>query len=220
MIDLTGPTRRGALAYGVGGVALALAPSLAHAQSAPAGKVDEKELMAGDALPDIVLGKADAPITIVEYASMTCGHCATFHIETLPELKTKYLDTGKAKFMLREFPLDPLAAAAFMLARCQGDKREAVVDLLFKQQKNWAYTDKPLEGLQATLRQTGMGADAFNKCLEDKDLYQNVLKVHRRAADKFAITSTPTFFINGERRIGTITFADLDKILSGIADKK
>ena len=109
--------------------------------------------MAGEALPDVALGASTAPVTIVEYASMTCAHCAAFYATTFPEIKSKYIDTGKVRFILREFPLDPLAAAGFMLARCAGDdKRNAIVDLLFAQQKNWAFTDKPLEALAALLK--------------------------------------------------------------------
>lgn len=218
MTNFSGLTRREALVAGA--AALALAPSLAFAQGAAAAKVDEKELMADNALPDVVVGKADAPVTIVEYASLTCTHCAAFASDTFPQLKEKYIDTGKVKFILREFPLDALAAAGFMLARCSGDKREAVVDLLFKQQKNWAFVDKPLDALEATLRQTGMSAETFKKCLDDKDLYQNVIKVNRRGAEKFGVNSTPTFFINGERRIGSITLADIDKIVAPLVDKK
>ena len=131
---------------------LAACPALA--EKAPAPKVTIDELMAPNALPDIVEGKADAPVTIVEYASMTCGHCAAFHHDVYPILKKDYIDTGKVKFILREFPLDPIATAAFMLARSLGDKRDAAVDLLFAQQKNWAFTDTPLDGL-GQCRQTG-----------------------------------------------------------------
>ena len=125
-------------------------------------------LMAGEALPDVALGAKEAPVTIVEYASMTCAHCAGFYATTFPELKSKYINPGKVRFILREFPLDPLAAAAFMLARCAGDdKRNAVVDLLFAQQKTWALTDKPLEFLAALLKQTGMSQKTFDACLEN-----------------------------------------------------
>ncbi len=214
-------SRRDALIAGAAAGAFALAPALAFAQGAqPAAKVDVAELMADNALPDVVVGKADAPVTIVEYASLTCTHCATFHNEVYPELKTKYIDTGKVKFILREFPLDALAAAGFMLARCSGDKREAVAELLFKQQKNWAFVDKPLDALEAQMRQTGMSAETFKKCLDDKELYQNVIKVNKRGSEKFNVQSTPTFFINGERRIGTIPLADIDKILAPLLDKK
>lgn len=188
----------------------------ATAEKTPSGKVSVDELMAPNALPDVVEGKADAPVTIVEYASMTCSHCAAFHRDVYPTLKTNYIDSGKAKFILREFPLDPLATAAFMLARNAGDKRDAVVDLLFAQQKNWAFVEKPLDGLASVLKLTGLGQQAFEAVLKDEKLYENVNKVRDRAAEKFGINSTPTFFINGERYSGEISIADFDKI---IADK-
>jgi protein-disulfide isomerase len=172
------------------------------------------ELMAGEALPDIALGARQAPVTIVEYASMTCGHCAGFYAATFPELKSKYIDTGKVRFILREFPLDPLATAGFMLARCAGDdKRNAIVDLLFAQQKNWAFTAKPLEALAALLKQTGMSQNSFEACLKKQDLYDKIAKVHDRAAEKFGVTATPTFFINGKKETGEMTPDALEKLL-------
>ena len=108
------------------------------------------QLMSIGPLPDIVQGSPTAPATIIEYASMTCSHCAAFHETTWPELKAKYIDSGRAKFILREFPLDPLATAGFMLARCAGpDKRNLLIDQLFSQQKTWAFVDKPIEPLLA-----------------------------------------------------------------------
>lgn len=176
--------------------------------------VASDELMAGEALPDIAVGAGNAPVTIVEYASMTCAHCAGFYAATFPELKRKYIDTGKVRFVLREFPLDPLAAAGFMLARCAGDnKRNAIVDLLFAQQKSWAFTDKPLSALAALLKQTGMSQNSFEACLKKQDLYDNIAKVHDRAAEKFGVTSTPTFFINGKKETGELTSEALEKLL-------
>jgi protein-disulfide isomerase len=172
------------------------------------------QLMADQALPDIVQGKADAPITIVEYASMTCSHCAAFHATTYPALVSKYVDTGKVRFILREFPLDPLATAGFMLARCSGpQKRNAVVDLLFDQQKNWAFTDKPLAALSDLLKQTGMTQASFETCINDQNLYDKVDQVRDYAAQKFGIDATPTFFINGRKISGEITPDALDKLL-------
>jgi protein-disulfide isomerase len=171
------------------------------------------ELMAGEALPDVALGVHEAPVTIVEYASMTCGHCAGFYATTFPELKSKYIDSGKVRFILREFPLDPLAAAGFMLARCAGDMRNAIVDLLFARQKTWAFTDKPLEALAALLKQTGMSQKSFDACLQNDDLRDKVYKVHDRAAEKFGVTSTPTFFINGKKETGEMTPDALAKLL-------
>jgi protein-disulfide isomerase len=186
----------------------------AYAEKAPAGKVSVEELMAPDALPDIVEGSANAPVTIVEYASMTCSHCAAFHRDVYPELKKNYIDTGKVKFILREFPLDPLATAAFMLARQLGDKRDAAVDLLFSQQKNWAFADKPLDGLANVLKQTGIGQEKFEAVLKDQALYDNVNKVRNRAAEKLGVNSTPTFFVNGDKYTGEMTVADLDQIIA------
>jgi protein-disulfide isomerase len=172
------------------------------------------ELMAGEALPDVALGASEAPVTIVEYASTTCMHCAGFYAATFPALKSKYIDTGKVRFILREFPLDPLATAAFMLARCAGDdKRNAIVDLLFAQQKNWAFTDKPLEALAALLKQTGMSQNSFEACLKNQDLYDKIAKVHDHAAKKFGVTATPTFFINGKKETGEMTSEALEKLL-------
>jgi protein-disulfide isomerase len=192
---------------------LAACPALA--QKAPAPKVTIEELMAPNALPDIVQGKADAPVTIVEYASMTCGHCAAFHHDVYPILKKDYIDTGKVRFILREFPLDPIATAAFMLARSLDDKRDAAVDLLFAQQKNWAFTDTPLEGLGNIVKQAGIGQAKFEEVLKDAKLQRAVVAVRDRAAEKFGVNATPTFFVNGVKFTGEMKTADVDKIIGG-----
>ena len=192
-----------------------LAASPAFAEKAPAPKVTVEELMAPNALPDIMQGKADAPVTIVEYASMTCGHCAAFHRDVYPMLKKDFIETGKVKFVLREFPLDPIATAAFMLARSLGDKRDAAVDLLFAQQKNWAFTDTPLEGLANVVKQAGIGQAKFEEVLKDATLQRAVVAVRDRAADKFGVNATPTFFINGVKFSGEMKAADLGKIIDG-----
>ncbi len=188
-------TRRRLIAAAGGALALAASPALA--EKTGSGSVSIMELMAPNALPDIVEGDANAPVTIVEYASMTCSHCAAFHQEVYPTLKKNFIDTGKTKFILREFPLDPLATAAFMLAREMGEKRDAVVDLLFTQQKNWAFIDKPLDGLANVLKQAGLGQDKFEAVLKDQDLYKKVTDVRARATEKFGVNSTPTFYNNG-----------------------
>ncbi len=208
-------TRREVLVTGAASVAMiALSrPLFAQTPPAPSETVDVAELMKPEALPDVVIGKDDAPVTIVEYASMTCTHCAAFHEETYPKLKSDYIDTGKVKFMLREFPLDALAAAAFMLARSMGDKRTAMVDLLFTQQKNWAFVPKPVDALESIVKQAGMSSEAFKKTLDDRDLYQKVLDVRKRGADVFGVSSTPTFFINGKRAVGEIPPDALGKLI-------
>ena len=151
---------------------------------------------------------------MVEYASMTCSHCAHFHEATYPHLKKNYIETGKVRFVIREFPFDPLAIAAFMLARCSGDKREALVDLLFSQQKVWAFSNQPLQGLKNLTKQAGMSDATFDSCLKDQKLYQNVTATAERGGKQFGVDSTPTFFINGKRVTGAISPDELDKHLA------
>ena len=126
-------------------------------------------LKAEPPLPDIVEGSAEAPATIIEYASMTCSHCAAFHKEVWPALKAKYVDTGKAKFILREFPLDPLSIAAFMLARCAGpEKRDAMIDRLFDHQADWAIAANALYKLKEQALADGMTEAGFDACLKNR----------------------------------------------------
>jgi protein-disulfide isomerase len=201
---------------GVGALALAsVAAGTAGIYSAgPAQaqqQVSTEELMAPGPLPEQVLGAVEAPVTIVEYASMTCGHCATFHEKTYPELKKRYIDTGKVRFIFREFPLDPLAAAGFMLARCAGDgKYFPLVETLFHKQREWA-VQKPLPPLLAIARQAGFTEDSFNKCLQNQKLLDDIEKVRERAAAKFGVNSTPTFFINGKKFSGALSIDEMEK---------
>jgi protein-disulfide isomerase len=172
------------------------------------------QLMAPGALPDVPVGSQTAPVTIIEYASMTCTHCAAFEVETWPKLKAKYVDTGKVRYILREFPLDPLATAAFMLARCAGsDKRNALVDLLYAQQKSWAFVDKPIEALAAEVKQAGVSQADFEACLKNQDLLTKVNEIRSRASDAFKVDSTPTFFVNGVVLKGELPIEDFDKTI-------
>lgn len=163
---------------------------------------------------DIAQGAADARVTIIEYASLTCSHCAAFHTGTYPELKKRYIDTGQVRFILREFPLDPLATAGFMLARCDGEaKYYPVVDLLFSQQKAWAMAPKPVDALQGMLRQAGFSQEKFESCLRDQKLYDGVNAVKTRAESRLKIDSTPTFFINGQRHRGSLSIEEIERII-------
>ncbi|MBM6592644.1 DsbA family protein [Microvirga sp. BT291] len=179
-----------------------------------AQNVDPKDLAVQGPMPDVALGPADAKVTIIEYASLTCSHCANFHNTTYPELKKRYIDTGKVRFILREFPLDPLATAGFMLARCDGEsKYYPITDLLFDQQKNWAFTDKPLDALRQMMRQAGFSQEKFDACLRDQKLYDAVSAVKNRGVEQFKVDSTPTFFINGQRHAGSMSIDELETII-------
>ncbi len=197
-------------------LAAALAFSLPSAAPALEQKAETKvplvELLAPQALPDIVEGKADAPVVIVEYASMTCSHCAAFHNDVYPTLKKDYIDAGKVKFILREFPLDERAAAAFMLARSLGDKRDAAVDFLFAQQRNWAFTETPFESLANAVKQIGIGQEKFEETLKDEKLQKAIYAVAEKG-QKFGVSATPTFFINGVKFDGRMEAAALPKII-------
>jgi len=202
---------RRTLLTGLAAAAIAFAGvSMASAQT-----VSVDELAVPGPLGDVELGNKNAKVNIIEYASMTCSHCATFHEKTFPELKKKWIDTGKVRFTLREFPLDPLATAGFMLARCAGgDKYYPIVDLLFSQQKNWAFSNKPVEALLSLVKQAGFSQESFEACLKNQQIYDAVNAVRDRAAQKLGVSSTPTFFINGQVYRGALSVEELDKILT------
>jgi protein-disulfide isomerase len=199
---------------GGGGYYLWSHPSEAVAQPAGSAEVPMAELLKPDPLGDVSQGDANAPVTIVEYASMTCPHCAHFHETTYPELKKKYIDTGKVRFIFREFPLDPLAAAGSMLARCAGqDKYFPLIDALFAQQKDWV-VQKPLAPMLAIAKQAGFTQETFDKCLANQQMLDGIEAGRTRAVQKLNVNSTPTFFINGKIYRGALTVEELDKQLA------
>jgi protein-disulfide isomerase len=166
-----------------------------------------------EALPDgdVVLGSDKAPVTIIEYASMTCPHCAHFSEDTFPELQKRYIDTGKVRFIFREFPLDALAAAGFMLARCAGkDKFMPIVETLFAKQSDWV-VQQPIEPLKAIAKQFGFTEDSFNQCLANQKVLDSIQAVRDRASQKLGVNSTPTFFINGKRLQGDVSIDSMAK---------
>ena len=152
---------------------------------------------------DVVLGSDKAPVTIIEYASMTCPHCAHFSETTFPDLQKRYIDTGKVRFIFREFPLDALAAAGFMLARCAGkDKYMPVVETLFAKQREWM-VEKPIEPLQRYRQAIRLHRSRpSTHCLTNQKVLDGIQEVRDRAAEKLGVNSTPTFFINGKKFIG------------------
>jgi protein-disulfide isomerase len=170
---------------------------------------------------DVVLGSDKAPVTVIEYASMTCPHCAHFSTTTFPELKQRYIDTGKVRFIMREFPLDTLAASGFMLARCAGndnDKYMAIVETLFARQSDWIVRE-PLPPLKSIAKQFGLTEDSFKQCLSNQKLLDDIQGVRDRAANKLGVGSTPTFFINGKKLVGDVSIdamaKEIDSYLKG-----
>jgi protein-disulfide isomerase len=200
--------------FGAATMLSGLVPNFDLVRLAVAQTPSPADLQQPGPLGDMVLGADNAPVTIIEYASMTCSHCADFHNKTYPKLKERYIDTGKVRFILREFPLDPLAAGAFMLARCAGkdDKNKyfAMVETLFHQQRDWL-VQRPLDPLKAIAKQAGFSEQTFEQCLANQQVLNGIEQVRQRAAEKLGVNSTPTFFINGKIQRGAISIEELDK---------
>jgi protein-disulfide isomerase len=221
--DVTGKSKTGLYVLGAV-VAVALVAGLVYfnKDSGPrdpnAPKVDPEmaALMEAGPLEDVVLGSADAPNTIVEYASMTCPHCAHFYTEVFPEVKEKYIDTGKARFIFREFPLDGLALAASMLARCAGNDRfYPVVDGLFETQETWAVPGEDGKNkLLFIAKQAGFSQESYDKCVGDEELGNKIIEQRRRAHEDFGVDATPSFFVNGKRLNGA-TLKDFETAIDG-----
>ena len=181
------------------------------AQALAQTKVSDADLAPAGPLGDQAMGAENAPVTIIEYASMTCPHCAQFQARTFPKLKERYIDTGKVRFIFREFPLDPLAAGAFMLARCADkDKYFPIIDLLFSTQRDWVVPN-PLQPLLNVAKQAGYTEETFNACLKNQQVLDGIQNVRDRAAKVLNVESTPTFFVNGKRVLGDVSIEDLEK---------
>jgi protein-disulfide isomerase len=170
-------------------------------------------------LPDMALGPANAAVTITEYASMTCPHCAAFNESVFPKIKSEFIDTNKVRYVFREFPLDIKAAAGSMLGRCiaKGDsgKYFAVIDMLFKQQGDWV-TKNTTETLTRIGKQAGLSQQAVEDCLKDQALLDKIAADQKFASEVLKVNSTPTFFINGEMIKGETSFEEFDKRIKSL----
>ena len=167
---------------------------------------------------DRILGKADAPITIVEYASLTCPHCAAFARDTLPKIKAEWIDPGKAKLVFRDFPLDGSAVKASVLARCAPpEKFYGFIDVLFSSQESWARNPDPTPGLARIAKLGGMSEEQFNACMADSALQDKVLASRLTAEKEYKVESTPTFFINGTKLTGALPYEQFDEALKKAA---
>jgi protein-disulfide isomerase len=191
----------------------------ATAAPEPERTVDMATVLKPGPLPELAMGDSSG-VPVVEYGSLTCPHCATFSREVFPELKKDYIDTGKVRFIFREFPRNPLDVAAFVLARCVGDdKTFAAIELLFNEQDKWAFVDKPLEPLIAAMRPTGLTQDQAMTCLKDQAKADAIVAIGKRATEEIKLTGTPTFVIAGKVYGGELTMDQLRAILDPLVKK-
>lgn len=186
-------------------------------QLAPNGVYEGTVTDSGGFTGDVLEGSPDAPVTVIEYASLTCPHCATFHKTIYKDLKASHIDTGKVKFIYRDFPLNNPAIAASIIARCGGEDRYlAFVDLFLSQQDQWTRAQDWMGELQKMARLGGLTPEKINECLSDQALGQSIIDRYRAAGEVFGVNSTPTVVIDGEKYEGKVNTADLTAFI----DKK
>jgi len=165
---------------------------------------------------DRFIGNADAPVTMIEYASYTCPHCANFHIDVLPKIKKNFVDTGKVKVIFRDFPFEQIGATAAMLSRCVTPARYAGFhDLLMKQQSNWAHSNDPMGGMFKLAKLAGLSQANIESCLSDEKMLDQIVAVRKEAMDVHGFNSTPSFLINGEKVIGGGDYERFKSIIEG-----
>ncbi|MEP1206199.1 MAG: DsbA family protein [Rhizobiaceae bacterium] len=169
-------------------------------------------------LEDEIMGDVNAPVTLLEYASMTCPHCKSFHERIMPAIKKKYIDTGKVKYILRPFPFDGdrRGEAAFMLAKCAPNNNYyAMLDALFATQQTWAGKGNPVPELLRISKLSGMTEADFKACLSDQELLTNMIKGRNLAVKEFNVRATPTVFINDQLYTQSTTVENLSAALDG-----
>jgi protein-disulfide isomerase len=169
---------------------------------------------------DRILGPADAPITIIEYSSLTCPHCAVLHREALPEIKETWIAEGKARLVFRHFPLDAMALRAAAVADCiEGERFFGFLDLLFKSQKRWAKSNPPLKALGQLARLAGMSQEKFESCANDEAEMNRILERRQDGMQTYDVKSTPTLIINGRKVEGARDFDHFEKIFKEIVSE-
>lgn len=177
------------------------------------GTVDMAQVLASDPERDMAEGDKNAPVTIVEYASVTCSHCADFYLNTMPAIREKYIKTGQVRFIFREFAFDPRATAGFMLARCLPEDRYfPFIQVLFEKQMEWAGGADALTPLQHLASMAGITQNGFNACLQNKTLLDGV-NASLEAGKKLGVSATPTFFINGHEYEGALPVDQMSAVI-------
>jgi len=176
----------------------------------PDGRFDKVEITADDH----VMGSKDAKVTLVEYASLTCPHCAALNTEVLPRIKKEYVETGKVRYVYRDFPLDQLALAASVLARCAGpDRYFGFIDVLFASQGNWVPSNDPSRALEQVGKLGGVTPEQYGACRKDESLQTKVLEQRMTGEKTFQINATPTLIVNGDKYARGMTYEELKAVL-------
>jgi protein-disulfide isomerase len=188
--------------------------------SGPAPTTNASRLATKDLLiyeDDRILGNRDAAVTIIEYASFTCPHCAAFHRETLPQLKSEWIDTGKANFVMRDFPLDAAALKAAIVARCAPPaKFYGFVGILFRSQEAWARSGDTTAALGQLAKIGGISEEQFRTCMTDEALQRQIVDSRLIGEQRLEIDSTPTIFVNGRRLVGAVSYDRLNEVLRSL----
>lgn len=184
-----------------------------HSPAAPSAPSTVSLPTLDSMMSDKVIGQSDAPITIIEYSSLTCPHCAAFHTDLLPLLQAGYLDTGKAKLIYRDYPLDVTALDAAMVARCSGDRYFDVLGRLYQSQSTWAQASSLAAALKQVVAPVGMTSAVVDACLADKDLQNAILAMESTGTGTFGVRATPTFIINGQKYEGAPSWSDFQSIM-------
>ncbi len=219
-------------AVGEDGATVSASPPPARVESATSASASEMETVAQAPAPeqefgdiavtadDFVIGEASAPVTIIEYASLSCPHCAAFHNQVLPTLKKDYIDTGKVRLVYRDYPHNNAAVAATMMARCAPRERFlGIVDLLFRSQDQWALSPDPEAGLSRVARLAGMSDQAFGACLKNEPVLKGVIERRSAAANQYNISSIPTLIVNGKKYAAGLSLGDIKAIIESMLPK-
>lgn len=169
---------------------------------------------------DRILGDAAAPVTILEYSSLTCPHCAAFHRETLPKVRTEWIETGRARLVYRHYPLDQVALRAAAAANCvPGDGFFGFMDVLFQNQDKWAHSQDPFAAIGQYAALAGLDKATYEKCLNDEAVIDRILEKQADGRDKYNVASTPTFVVNGTPVAGNRPYEEFNSILEEAATK-
>ena len=194
---------------GCGGGAGGPAPPIDKATYVP----PQAELMAAGPLGDRVLGKATAPVTVIEYVSLTCPHCANFHKTLFPRMKKEFIDTGKVRYIVREFPIGHMSGAAAIVNRCAPeDKYFFLLNQFLTRQPEWVSQEVRPDALYSVAKSSGMTRETFDKCLSNQTIIDGLTEVKQRGR-QFGVIGTPTFFINGRKAQGEVTFDEIKAMI-------